>query len=826
MNETREQDLARRGLRLANLMTLLVAPLLVLGAAIFLLLALRNADVDQRAVEASYERREQIQQVFSLLQDMETGQRGYVITGRESFLEPYEDALPKLDSHVAALERLLRDNPAQLARLQTLKSQAAAKMQIMALGVATRRAEGAGAAAALTQSGRGKAAMDAIRETVDAMILAESAALDARLAEARGARVRVEAFTGLLLVMILGALALSAFLVSRHTRARQILLDRIRNEAARQQAIFEGSLDAIVTFNPSGSIETMNRAAEAMFGWSREELRRRDISMIADIAPGEGAFLRRLGGGDPAGITGAREVVGRRRNGATFDAEIALGSMQQSDGTHGVAAIRDISERKQAERLKDEFVSTVSHELRTPITSIAGSLGLLESGAAGALSDKAGRLVYIARTSCERLVRLINDLLDIEKIAAGKVRFDMQALDLRAAARQAIHDVSGFAADHGVTVQLAAPDAPLMVTGDLDRLVQVFTNLLSNAVKFSPSGGRVEVTLREDEAGVRACVSDQGPGVPESFRDSLFGKFAQADSSSARAKGGAGLGLAITKEIVDRHQGRIRLVSAPGDGAVFEFELPRAAAEPAANARRQVRVLVCEADAQTAASLADGLERDGFAVDQAHAFTAAVEAASGGGYAAIVLGLPFPEGDGGSLVRRLAEEGGDRRPPVIVVSAEPEPDADLRGGLAIADWIDTPLDPGRLSRSVRRVLSGNDAACILHLDDDPDLVEVVRLALTGAGEVLAAPTLHEARSLARQKRFDLVVLDVGLPDGSGLDFLAEISRMEPKPPVIVYSGEELDPRLLDRVDAVLTKSRTSIERLVDTAHRLTRTESP
>lgn len=824
MNETREQDLARRGLRLANLMTLLVAPLLVLGAAIFLVVALRNAEVDQRAVETSYQRREQIQRVFSLLQDMETGQRGYVITGREDFLAPYEAALRQSDSQVAALERLLRDNPAQLARLQTLKAQAALKMQIMAQGVATRRTQGAAPAAAYTMSGRGKAAMDDIRVTVETMVQAESAALDARLAAARGARIRVEALTGLLLLLILGALALSAFLVGRHTRARQVLLDRIRNEAARQEAIFEGSLDAIVTFNPSGSIETMNRAAEAMFGWSREELRRRDISLIADLAPGEGAFLRRLGGGDPTAITGAREVVGRRRNGATFDAEIALGAMQQSDGAHGVAAIRDVTDRKQAERAKDEFVSTVSHELRTPITSIAGSLGLLESGAAGALSDKAGRLVYIARTSCERLVRLINDLLDIEKIAAGKVRFDMRPLDLRTPARQAIQDLGGFAAEHGVTVHLTAPDFPLMVSGDMDRLVQVFTNLVSNAVKFSPAGGRVDVALRGDETGVRARVADQGPGVPEAFRAALFGKFAQADSSSARAKGGAGLGLAISKEIVDRHRGRIRLVSAPGDGAVFEFELPSAAAEPAASAPGQMRVLLCEADAQTAATLAQGLERDGFAVDRADSFTAAVEAASAGGYAAVVLGLPFPDSDGVSLVRRLAEEAGERRPPIIVVSAEPESNADLRGGVAIADWIDAPPDPGRLSRSVRRILSGKDAACILHLDDDPDLVEVVRLALAGAGEVLAAATLHEARGLARHKRFDLVVLDVGLPDGSGLDFLAEISRMEPKPPVIVYSGEELDPQLLDRVDAVLTKSRTSIERLVDTAHRLTRTE--
>jgi len=544
--------------------------------------------------------------------------------------------------------------------------------------------------------------------------------------------------------------------------------------------------------------------------------------VLVDLAPGEGPFLSRLATEQRLGV--AREMTARRRDGSTFHAEVALGSMQQHDGVHVVAAVRDITDRRAAERLKEEFVSTVSHELRTPLTSIAGSLSLLEAGVVGKLPEKAARLVYIAKASSERLVRLINDLLDIEKIASGNVRFEMRPVDLADAARRAVEGVGAMAAERNVSIQLQAPDTPLLVYGDPDRLIQVFTNLLSNAVKFSPEGEAIDFTLGAEDDRLRASVRDRGPGVPEAFRGVIFSKFAQADSSSAREKSGTGLGLAISKEIVERHHGRIRLASAPGEGAIFEVEFPRLAEDGRAPIQN-LPVLVCEDDDHAAEVLCACLEKDGFATERVASIAQAEAALARGTFEALVLDLNLPDGDGLSFIQRL--RGGQRFAdlPIVVVTGETKGRESISGVLAIADWLQKPVDPLRLSQSIRAALPGRNDLCILHVDDDLDLTEVVRAALAGAGEVSTASTLAEARRMFAAKRFDLVVLDVGLPDGSGLNMLTDIGSVEPRPPVIVYSGQEIDMALLGQVDAVLTKSRTSFETLVETVRKLTSREA-
>ncbi|MFJ5489164.1 ATP-binding protein [Hansschlegelia beijingensis] len=218
---------------------------------------------------------------------------------------------------------------------------------------------------------------------------------------------------------------------------------------------------------------------------------------------------------------------------------------------------RDISERKRVERLKNEFVSTVSHELRTPLTSIAGSLGLLAGGAAGTLGDKARHLVAIAHSNSLRLVRLINDILDIEKIEAGRMTFEVRTVLVRELIEQAVGGLSGYAEDLGVRVEVAEGARGLMVRGDPDRLTQVVTNLVGNAIKFSPRGETVTVASAAEGDIVMIAVRDRGPGIPEAFQPRLFSKFAQADGSDTRRLGGTGLGLAIAREIVERHAGAI-----------------------------------------------------------------------------------------------------------------------------------------------------------------------------------------------------------------------------------------------------------------------------
>jgi PAS domain S-box-containing protein len=233
----------------------------------------------------------------------------------------------------------------------------------------------------------------------------------------------------------------------------------------------------------------------------------------------------------------------------------------------------DISERKRLERLKDEFVSTVSHELRAPLTSISGSLGLLIGGATGKLPDAAERLLAIAQSNSQRLVRLVNDILDIEKMESNWIAFNFKLVEARAVVQQAIEDNRGFADSYRVRIRLDPASVAGEVHADPDRLVQVVTNLLSNAIKFSPADGEVVASVGRRDDLIRISVRDHGPGIPLDFRPRMFEKFAQADATDAGRKGGTGLGLSIVKQIVARLGGAVDFEDAPGGGTVFHVDL-------------------------------------------------------------------------------------------------------------------------------------------------------------------------------------------------------------------------------------------------------------
>jgi signal transduction histidine kinase len=237
-------------------------------------------------------------------------------------------------------------------------------------------------------------------------------------------------------------------------------------------------------------------------------------------------------------------------------------------------ALRYAVERKRLERLKDEFVSTVSHELRTPLTSISGSLGLLVGNAAGKLPDAAARLLAIAHTNSQRLVRLVNDILDIEKMESGQIVFKFGRVEIRPLIEQVIEANRGFAEGGGVRIKLEDGDAVCDVRADPDRLSQVVTNLLSNAIKFSPANNEVVVAIEIGTNVVRISVRDHGPGISADFKPHIFERFAQADATNARQKGGTGLGLSIVKQIVERLSGEVSFADALGGGTIFRVELP------------------------------------------------------------------------------------------------------------------------------------------------------------------------------------------------------------------------------------------------------------
>lgn len=361
--------------------------------------------------------------------------------------------------------------------------------------------------------------------------------------------------------------------------AAQANMDRAVAEMARRQAIFDAASDMIVTIDRAGRIESVNRAGELMLGYEPGELvgmaasalLKADVDRPSDLSQ----ILLRMRRHEP-GTPFELEVIGK--DGRIVPVDANVGELMEADGAHFVAILRDSAERRRIERSKDEFISTVSHELRTPLTSIAGSLGLLTGGAAGEIPDKAKRLVSIAETNSRRLVRLISDILDIEKMQSGAMKFAFAPVDLGELTTRAVEAMSGLSVELGVRFAVLATDSQTLVRGDADRLTQVITNLLSNAAKFSPREQAVEVSVEILAGGARLSVRDHGPGIPVEFQSRIFGKFAQADASNTRQKGGTGLGLAICKQIVERHGGRIWFESQPGAGAVFHVDLPLLAA--------------------------------------------------------------------------------------------------------------------------------------------------------------------------------------------------------------------------------------------------------
>jgi signal transduction histidine kinase len=265
----------------------------------------------------------------------------------------------------------------------------------------------------------------------------------------------------------------------------------------------------------------------------------------------------------------------RRRDGSTFLVQLSVTPVLDDRSPLAlVAAFRDVTDRHEVDRMKDEFVSVVSHELRTPLTSIRGSLGLLAGGAVGELPEGGRRMVDIAVENTDRLIRLINDILDIERIESGVLVLNPGRQDARDVVDAAVEQMQVLAAEAGVEVRVGPVGGT--VHADADRAAQTLINLIGNALKFSYPGGLVEIGAAEEGDVVEFTVSDQGRGIPEDRLERIFNRFEQVDSGDAREKGGFGLGLAISRSLVERSGGRIWATNNPERGATLHFTLPRA----------------------------------------------------------------------------------------------------------------------------------------------------------------------------------------------------------------------------------------------------------
>jgi len=614
---------------------------------------------------------------------------------------------------------------------------------------------------------------------------------------------------------------------------RQTEVERTATESAQfAQSILDHAVDGIITIDEKGAVQSFNPAAERIFGYGAQEVIGRNVKILMPEpyhSEHDGYLARYAQTGVKRIIGQGREVEGRRKDGSTFPMDLAVSHVARQGQPLFVGLVRDITERKRVDRMKSEFVSTVSHELRTPLTSIGGALGLVCGGALGPVGEQAKSMLDIAYKNSQRLTLLINDLLDMEKLVAGKMRFDLQEQALMPLVEQAMESMRAYADQYRVRLVLSGRADGVRVRVDAGRLQQVLGNFLSNAAKFSPPDAQVEVAVRQQDGEVRVAVLDHGQGIPEEFKARIFQKFSQADASDTRQKGGTGLGLAISKELMEQMGGRMGFESQPGQGACFYFELPSADSErpgvdrgalPSAEA---VRLLVVEDDRDVARVMALMLTRAGYGVDIAGSTGQAMQMLQLGRYSAMTLDLNLPGQGGVELIQVLRSLPAFEQLPIVVVSAYlDEGRLAIKGDFAVTDWLPKPIDEARLLAALRRSLrpaptSGTPR--VLLVEDDADTRAILLARVGTLAEVEVAESVMAARQRLAQGPYDMVVLDVHLPDGNGLSLVPDINALQPGAWVTVLSGSEVDPSQQSLVQQALVKSMRSTEELLATIRR-------
>ena len=577
--------------------------------------------------------------------------------------------------------------------------------------------------------------------------------------------------------------------LTERRQARQAV-ERLRRQ---QGLVLEAAAEGICGIDPDGMIVFANPSARRMFGLAADDplervnLHQRFHQSYPDGSPypwEECPTYRTLRGEGPQRVG---DEMFWDASGQPFAVEYASAPIVEDGAVTGaVVTFTDVTQRRAVERMKNEFVSVVSHELRTPLTSVRGSLGLLASGALGPLGADAQRMAEVAVSSTDRLVRLVNDLLDLERIESGKVQLTLRPVAVDKLFRDAATAVEGMAERAGVTVRLQPVEG--IVTVDADQMLQAIANLLSNAIKFSVEGQAVDVIAERQLGSFSIRVVDRGRGIPPAMQNRIFEPFQQVDSSDARERGGTGLGLPIVRSIVSRHGGDVTLESTPGVGSTFTLTIPTRPDRDAAPGEDRTRpiVMVVEDDADLAEVLAVSLRRRGVDVVKALTERSAVALAERLRPDLIVLDVVLTQGDGYGVVDTLRRSPTHAQTPVLVYTAH-NLDEGERARLRLGPTeflLKSAAGGDRLEEQVLSLvgLGGGDqqGRRLLVIDDDPDIGDVARLALEQLGPytVATAGSGEEGVRLALDQRPDAILLDVMMPGLDGPGTLAMLRAEE------------------------------------------------
>ena len=737
-----------------------VAIPVAVSAALVLGVGLSTLREHRRTLEASDRARhtvrvmEHIGAIRQLVTDAETGQRGYVLTGDHTYLEPYVRAQVALPKALARLQKLIANDPVQLRRLEDLRLSVAAKLEELRVVVAQRGSGDEAAARETIAAGLGQDYMDRIRAQLSAAERHERRRLRERLAQrqilARNATwLILGSSVAALLVMSLAALFLTVLL--RRARTAEA---RHRDSEERLRVTLQSIGDAVIATDTDAAITFMNGIAESLTGWRLAEARGRRLDEVFTIVaadtrePAESPTARVLREGAVTGL--ANHTLLLARDGRETPIDDSGAPIRDAGGALvGVVLVfRDVSEREareaahrratwaeaartEAERTaaalaaargdaeransaKDEFLAVLSHELRSPLSAMLAWVGILRRR--GDDAPTRDRAVAILERSVRTQTQLIDDLLDVSRIVSGKLRLERGPVDLVAEIGQSLDQLQPAADAKGVRLVRQLCGEPLVVIGDAARLEQIVRNLVDNALKFTPAGGRVTVRLGAEGSEAVLAVIDTGEGFPSSARTVLFDRFRQSATPRTRRHGGLGLGLAIVRHLVEEHGGSVDAESpGPGRGAALTVRLPLGETlTPARLAGPRpdhadvdlhgVSVLVVEDDLDWREAVALRLAQAGADVTAAGTVAEALVCLDRGAPQVLVSDIGMPGADGYELIRRVRARSG---PPLRAVAMTGFADADSRERclrLGFDDFLPKPFEPDRLVTMVGTVL--------------------------------------------------------------------------------------------------------------------------
>jgi len=583
----------------------------------------------------------------------------------------------------------------------------------------------------------------------------------------------------------------------------------LRESRARSESIIANMINGLITVDERTIIESVNPAAVRIFGYQSEELVGQQLAVLV---PGhiehKGEFLK---ASFKKAIGRLTEWEGRRKNGEVFPFDMSLFAFETAGRRHFAGNIRDLTQKRQIETMKKNFVSTVSHELRTPLTSIRGSLGLLAGGVFGPLPDEATEAVSLAERNTIRLISLINDILDFEKIESGTVELHFEPVLMHSLVERSIDAVRGVALERRIMIDTSVCDREVLA--DADRAIQVMVNLLSNAIKFSEEDSTVTVECIESPGWVETRVTDRGRGIPASHRELIFERFQQVDSADSRKKGGTGLGLAISKAIIEQHGGSIGVESEVGKGSTFFFRLPTA--RPRTVVRKDV-VLCCAGSTDSLPPLLSTLGLGTRLVSSPSDLLAAMSSEE---TRFVVMDVDhLGKNETLEILGRIPHRQSGR--PHVLLTGRDAADV-LRIAGDQSAILMTTVEDGAFLESIRNASAS--AQDVLIIEDDIQLLEVMerQFSLWGASVRTATGTIDALR-LTREKKPGLIVLDVTLSDGSGFEVVDQL-RGDPglsSVPLLVHTAHELTEDERSRLKLGPTRFLMKSKSTADDLHRV------